>query len=73
KDILANEEIRGSYLKEADGSLVAKTVKVGPLTEQEKAAEDALKAKRAEMRAAKAAAATAAESPAAAASASPKP
>jgi hypothetical protein len=74
KDIVANEEIRGSYLKEADGSLVAKTVKVGPLTGQEKAAEDALKAKRAERRAAKAAAAaTAAESPAAAASASPKP
>lgn len=72
KDIVANEEIRGSYWKEADGTLMAKTVKVGPLTEQEKAAEAARKAKRAEKKAAKAAAA-AAESPAAAASASPKP
>ena len=72
KDIVANEEIRGSCWKEADGTLMAKTVKVGPLTEQEKAAEAARKAKRAEKKAAKAAAA-AAESPAAAASASPKP
>ena len=70
KDIAANEEIRGSYWKEADGTLMAKTVRVGPLTEQEKAAEAARKAKRAEKKAAKAGAA--AESPAAAASASPK-
>jgi hypothetical protein len=64
KDIVANEEIRGSYWKEADGTLMAKTVKVGPLTEQEKAADEARKAKRAEKKAAKAAAE---------ASASPKP
>jgi hypothetical protein len=64
KDIVANEEIRGSYWKETDGTLMAKTVKVGPLTEQEKAAKEARKAKSAEKKAAKAAAE---------ASASPKP
>lgn len=73
KDVVANEEVRGSCWKEADGTLMAKTVKLGPLTEQEKAAEAARKAKRAEKKAAKAAAAEAAESPAAATSASPKP
>ena len=30
KDIMANEEVAGSYWKEADGSLEAKTVKLGP-------------------------------------------
>jgi hypothetical protein len=70
KDIVENEEIRGSYWKEADGSLVAKSVKLGPLTEQEKAAEDARKTRRAERKAAKASAAASA-SPAA--SATPKP
>lgn len=74
KDIVGNEEIRGSYWKEADGSLVAKSVKLGPLTEQEKAAEDARKARHAERKAAKAAAAaSAADSASPAASATPKP
>jgi hypothetical protein len=76
KDVVEKEEVRGSYWKEADGTFVARTVKVGPLTEQEKAAEETRKAKRAERKAAKAAAAAAASaSPAAspAASATPKP
>jgi hypothetical protein len=37
-DIVANDEVRGSYLKAADGSLEAKTVKLGPKTDEEKAA-----------------------------------
>jgi hypothetical protein len=70
KDIVGKEEVRGSYWKEADGTLQAKTVKVGPLTAEEKAAKEARKAKRAEKKAAKAAAA---DSASPAASASPKP
>jgi len=65
KDVVANEEVRGSYWKQADGSLEAKSVKLGPLTEQEKAAEEARKAKRAEKKA------SASPSPAASASAKP--
>jgi hypothetical protein len=38
KDVTANEEVRGSYLKAADGSLEAKMVKLGPMTDAEKAA-----------------------------------
>lgn len=38
KDIAANEEVRGSYWKAADGSLEARTVKLGPMTEAENAA-----------------------------------
>jgi hypothetical protein len=38
KDVAANEEVRGSYWKAADGSLEARTVKLGPMTEAEKAA-----------------------------------
>jgi hypothetical protein len=38
KDIVANEEVRGSYVKTADGSLEARTVKLGPVTDAEKAA-----------------------------------
>jgi hypothetical protein len=37
KDVTANEEVRGSYTKAADGSLEAKTVKLGPPTDAEKA------------------------------------
>jgi len=76
KDVVQNEEVRGSYWKEADGTLIARTVKVGPPTAQEKAADDARKARRAERKAAKAAAAASAspaDSAAPAASASPKP
>ncbi len=46
KDIVVNEEVRGSYYKKADGTLEAKTVKLGPLTEAEKAEKDARKEKR---------------------------
>jgi hypothetical protein len=35
-DIVENERARGSYVKQADGSLEAKTVKIGPKTEGEK-------------------------------------
>jgi hypothetical protein len=35
-DIAEKEEVRGSYWKNADGSLEAKTVKLGPKTEKEK-------------------------------------
>ncbi len=48
KDLVENEEVRGSYWKSADGSFEAKGVKIGPLTEQEKAAQEARKARRAE-------------------------
>ena len=72
KDVVEKEEVRGSYWKEADGSLQAKVVKLGPLTEQEKAAEEARKAKRAEKKAANAAASSSA-SPAASASPSDSP
>jgi len=74
KDVVEKEEARGSYWKRADGTLEAKSVKLGPLTEKEKADEEARKAKRAERKAAKAEAASSA-SPAASASpsASPKP
>ncbi len=68
KDLVENEEVRGSFWKEADNSLVAKSVRVGPLTEQEKAAEQARKAHRAERRAARAAASA---SPGASASPTP--
>ena len=46
KDIVANEEVRGSYYKMTDGTLEAKTVKLGPLTEAEKAEKEARKEKR---------------------------
>jgi hypothetical protein len=38
KDVLANEEVRGNYVKGAGGSLEARSVKLGPLTDAEKAA-----------------------------------
>jgi hypothetical protein len=71
KDVVEKEETRGSYWKRADGSFEAKNVKLGPLTEQEKAAEEARKARHAERRAAKEAATAPSASSAAAASASP--
>ena len=42
-DIVANDEVRGSYIKAADGSLEAKTVKLGPKTDEEKAAKPSKK------------------------------
>jgi hypothetical protein len=38
RDVVANEEARGSYVKAADGILEAKTVKLGPMSDAEKAA-----------------------------------
>ena len=35
-DIVQNEQARGAYLKQADGTLEAKTVKIGPKTPGEK-------------------------------------
>jgi len=42
-DITENIEVRGSYWKAADGSLEAKTVKVGPMGPGEKATDKAKK------------------------------
>jgi hypothetical protein len=50
-DVVANEEARGSYWKLADGTLEAKSVKLGALSEKEKAAAEARKEKRAEKKA----------------------
>ena len=58
KEVVANEEVRGSYYKMPDGSMEAKVLKLGPLTEAEKAEREARKAKREEKRAAASAAAT---------------
>lgn len=52
-DVANNEEVRGSYWKRADGSLEAKTVKLGPPTVAEQAIKDKAKAAR-EAKAAKA-------------------
>lgn len=38
RDVQANDEVRGTYLKEPDGSLDARIVKLGPMTDAEKAA-----------------------------------
>ena len=51
KDVVADEEVRGSYWKMADGTLEAKTVRLGPLTEAEKTALEEAKARRAEKKA----------------------
>jgi hypothetical protein len=48
KDMVANEEVRGSYWKMSDGTLEAKTVKLGPKTDAEKAADEKRKEKKAE-------------------------
>jgi hypothetical protein len=45
KDVVTNEEARGSYWKMSDGTLEAKTVKLGPKTEAEKAADEKHKKK----------------------------
>ena len=51
KDLVANEEVRGSCYKMSDGSMEAKMVKLGPLTEAEKAEKEARRAKREEKKA----------------------
>src|SRR5215475_8430302 len=48
KEVVANEEVRGAYYKMPDGSMEAKMVKLGPLTEEEKAKREAQRAKREE-------------------------
>ena len=48
KDVVANEEVRGSYWKVMDGTLEAKTVKLGPKTDAEKAADEKAKARKKE-------------------------
>ena len=65
KEVVANEDVRGSYWKVMDGTLEAKTVKLGPKTDAEKAADEKAKARKKE----KEAAAESSASP----SASPKP
>jgi hypothetical protein len=52
KDVVADEEVRGSYWKMDDGTLEAKTVKLGALTDAEKPAEGGRKEKRAAKKAA---------------------
>lgn len=44
-DLAAGEEIRGSYWKRADGSLEAKSLKVGPPTVAERQAKEQVKAR----------------------------
>src|SRR5437762_12301228 len=51
KDIVANEEVRGSSYKMPDGSMEAKIVKLGPLTDAEKAEKEARRTKREEKKA----------------------
>jgi len=58
KEVVANEEVRGSYYKAPDGSMEAKILKLGALTEAEKAEREARRAKRQERKAAASAAAT---------------
>ena len=48
KDVVANEEVRGSYWKVMDGTLEAKTVKLGPKTDAEKAADEKRKMRKKE-------------------------
>ena len=44
-DIVADEEVRGSYWKKEDGSLEAKKVNLGPKTDAEKAMKHSKKEK----------------------------
>ena len=48
KDVMVNEEVRGTYWKLADGTLEAKTLKLGPKTEAEKVADEKCKTKKTE-------------------------
>jgi len=47
-DLAADEEVRGSYWKKEDGSLEARTVKLGPLTAEEMARHEAHMKKKSE-------------------------
>lgn len=73
KDVVADEEVRGSYWKLADGTLEAKTVKLGPKTDAEKAADEKHKTKKAEASPAPSTSASPAPSVSASPSASAKP
>ena len=48
KDVVADEEVRGSYWKKEDGSLEARSVKLGPLTAEEMAKREAHMKKKSE-------------------------
>jgi hypothetical protein len=48
KDVVADEEVRGSYWKKDDGSLEARSVKLGPLTAEEMAKREARMKKKSE-------------------------
>ena len=48
KDIIDNQEVRGTCYKDPSGSFEARTVKLGPLTDAEKAAERSHKETRSE-------------------------
>jgi hypothetical protein len=73
KDVVANDEVRGSYWKLTDGTLEAKTVKLGPKTDAEKAADEKHKTKKAEASPTPSTSASPAPSVSASPSASPKP
>ena len=45
KEVVAEEEVRGSYWKKEDGSLEARSLKLGPLTAEEMARREAHKKK----------------------------
>lgn len=71
KDVVANEEARGSYIKAADGILEAKTVKLGPMTDEEKAASSKSSKKKAKAETSSDASPAASPAPSPAASATP--
>jgi hypothetical protein len=73
KDVVANEEVRGSYWKLADGTLEAKTIKLGPMTEAEKAAHETKTSPKTEMSPAPSAGASPSPAASSSPSASPKP
>ena len=52
KDVVADEEVRGSFWKKEDGSLEARTVKLGPMTAEETARREAKMKKKSEAAAA---------------------
>jgi hypothetical protein len=71
KDVLVNEEARGSYWKAADGTLEAKKVKLGPMTEAEKAKAEKKKSPKPEASSSPSVSPSASPAPSPAASATP--
>ena len=47
-DLASNEEVRGNYVKAADGSMEVKAVKLGPKSDAQKAADEKRKTKKKE-------------------------